>query len=444
MPYIKINTPIPGPKSEAILQRRAKATPTGLAKSTNVVIDRASGVQVIDVDGNHLLDFAGGIGMLNAGHRPPAMVNAITEQMEKYIHVCALVASYEPYVALAEKLNEITPGDFEKKTILSNSGAESVENAIKIARAYTGRSGVITFEGAYHGRTLLTMSLTSKYNLFKKGFGPFAPEIYRLPVPNLYRKPVEMSDDSYTQWCIENLENALVTHISPEALAAIIIEPIQGEAGFIPIPKKFLKRIREICTEYGIVMIIDEIQSGFGRTGKLFAIEHYGIDPDIITMAKSMGGGMPIAATTGRSAIMDAPHLGGVGGTYGGSPLACVAALEIIKQINNEEFLQRAVAVGEIIHSYLQKWKSSYEQIGDVRGIGGMQLLEFVADAKTKQPDPDITLKIIRTAVENGLILIRAGVFSNCIRLLPPLVISDDELHEGMGVLEKSIQMHLG
>ena len=330
MTAIRRVTEIPGPRSRALLDRRAAAVARGLAKSTDVVIDRAEGALVHDVDGNTLIDLAGGIGMVAAGHCPPPVVAAIEAQARRLLHPCALVATYEPYIALCELLNEVTPGSFAKKTLLANSGAEAVENAIKIARAFTKRPGVLCFEGGYHGRTLLTLSLTSKYGLFKQGFGPFAPEIYRIAAPEPYRRPAGMSEHAYVETCVVALERALIAQIDPAALAAIIIEPVQGEAGFIPMPERFLRRIRELCTQHGIVMIADEIQTGFGRTGTMFAIEQSGIEPDVITMAKALGAGLPISATTGRAEIMDAPHLGGVGGTYGGSPIACAAAIEAV------------------------------------------------------------------------------------------------------------------
>ncbi|MCQ3931908.1 MAG: 4-aminobutyrate--2-oxoglutarate transaminase [Chloroflexi bacterium] len=440
MGHIQLKTEIPGPKSRELLARRAAAVSAGLAKSTEIVIDHAHGALVHDVDGNTLIDLAGGIGMLAAGHTPASVVQAMQTQAEKYIHICSLVATYEPYVRLCELLNEITPGDFPKKTLLANSGSEAVENAIKIARYYTGRPAIITFEGAYHGRTLLTLSLTSKYGLFKKGFGPYAPEIYRLPAPNLYRRPAQMSEGEYLDWCIANLENALIAQVDPSAVAAIIIEPVQGEAGFIAIPQRFLAKIREICDKHGIVMIADEIQCGFGRTGKLFAVEHSGIVPDLITTAKSLGAGMPISAVTGRAEIMDAPHLGGVGGTYGGNPLACVAAIEAIEIIRQPEFLVRVNQIGNIMRDVMCGWMDKVELIGDVRGLGSMMLVEFVKDRLTKEPAPAETLQMIKLAVSRGVVLIRAGLYSNGIRLLPPLVITDEQLYEGLHVLGGAIQ----
>jgi 4-aminobutyrate aminotransferase/(S)-3-amino-2-methylpropionate transaminase len=439
MSYIKLTTAIPGPNSMAMLERRKNALPAGLAKSTEVVVDKAEGGIVWDVDGNQLLDFAGGIGMINVGHRPETIVNAIKGQLDKYIHTCSLVTTFEPYVELAELLNSLAPGDFAKKTLLCNTGTEAVENAILLAKYYTKRPAIICFEGAYHGRSLLTLSLTSKYSLFKKGFGSFVNDIYRLPIPNLYRTPAGMSEEDYLDWCIKNLEHAFIAQVDPEAVAAIIIEPVIGEGGFIQIHPKFMQKIRELCDKHGIVMIADEIQSGSARTGKLFAIEHTDVAPDIVTVAKSMGAGMPISAVVGKAEIMDCTHLGGVGGTYGGSPVAAVAAIESLKILSDKTFLQRAIHVGELIHSTLQTWKEKYNCIGDVRGVGAMQLVEFVIDKQTKEPDMQTAMSVLKEAVSNGIILIRAGLYSNCIRLLPPIVMTDDQLKEGLAVLEAAI-----
>lgn len=436
---IKKVSEIPGPKSKEILARRAACLPAGLGKSTEVVVEKAEGALVWDVDGNQLIDFAGGIGMVNLGHRPKAVVDAIKDQLEKYIHTGALVTTFEPYLDFAEMLNEITPGDFAKKTLLSCSGSEAVENAVSVAKYYTKRPAVICFEGAYHGRTMLTLSLTSKYGLFKKGFGTFAPDIYRFLSPNLYRKPANMTDDEYIDYCIERFDQNLISHVDPSAVAAIIIEPVQGEGGFIPVPKRFLEKIRKVCDEHGIVFIADEVQSGAGRTGKFLAIEHSGVIPDIVTMAKSIGSGMPISATTGRAEIMDAPHLGGVGGTYSGSPLAVVAAHETVKQINTPEFLAKATHVGNIITNRLSDMKDKFSVIGDIRGLGAMLVVEFVKDRTTKEPDMDFAMAVIRKCVSNGLILIRAGLYTNCIRFLPPIVITDEQLHEGLDVIENAI-----
>ena len=435
---IKRVTEIPGPKSRAILERRANAISKGLGKSTDVVIERAEGALVYDADGNTLIDLAGGIGMTAAGHCPPPVVAAIEAQAHKLLHPCMLVATYEPYVALCELLNEVTPGEFPKKTLLANSGAEAVENAIKIARAHTKRAGVLCFEGGYHGRTLLTLSLTSKYGLFKQGFGPFAPEIYRIPAPELFRRPAGMSEDAYVDGCIRALERALIAQIDPAALAAIIIEPVQGEAGFIPMPVRFLRRIRELCTQHGIVMIADEVQTGFGRTGTLFACEQLGVVPDLITTAKALGAGMPISATTGRAEIMDAPHLGGVGGTYGGSPVACAAAIAAIEMIRQPAFLAHARRLGDIMREELGRMQARGKLVGDVRGLGPMMLIELVTDAQ-QTPAAAHALAVIKRSVTNGVLLIRAGLYSNCVRFMPPLTITEDQLRAGLAVVGEAL-----
>ena len=441
MSYIRLQTDIPGPRAKAVIARRLAAVPAGLGKATDVVVERAEGSLVFDVDGNTLIDLAGGIGMLAVGHSPVPVVGAIEEQARKFIHVCALVATYEPYVKLAEILNEITPGSFPKKTILANSGAEGVENAVKLARRFTGRPTIVCFEGGYHGRTLLTLSLTSKYALFKKGFGPFAPEIVRLPIPQLYRTPKGMTEEEYLDFGIHQLDNAMVAQVDPSAVAAMIIEPVQGEAGFIPVPERFLKRIREICDAHGIVMIADEVQCGMGRTGRMFAIEHYGIVPDLLVSAKSLGAGMPIAAVTGRAEIMDAAHLGGIGGTYGGSPVACAAAIEAVGIIRQPDFLDHAARLGDVMREVMSGWKQSWPMVGDVRGLGPMMLVEFVRDRDTKEPaSPEDTLLVVKQAVANGVIVMRAGMYSSCVRFLPPLNMPEDMLREALGAVGRAIE----
>jgi 4-aminobutyrate aminotransferase/(S)-3-amino-2-methylpropionate transaminase len=439
MAFVQLKTEVPGPKSREILARRAAAVTNAVAKATDVVFDHAEGALVTDVDGNRFIDLAGGIGMLAAGHCPPAVVEAMKAQAEKFIHGCFIVGTFEPYVELAELLNKVTPGSHAKKTILANSGSEAVENAVKFARVFTKRQGVLVFEGAYHGRTLLTLSMTSKYVLFKKGFGPYASEIYRIPAPNVYRRPHQMTEDEYIQWSIEQLENAMIAQVDPSALAAIVIEPVQGEAGFIPIPTRYLQRIRELCDQHGIVMIADEIQCGMGRTGKLWACEHHNIVPDLLITAKSLASGMPMAAVVGRAEIMDSTHPGGAGGTYGGSPLAAVAAIESIKLINTPEFLAHTNRIGDQMRDTMNSWREKYPLVGDVRGLGAMNLVEFVLDRETRTPAPQHTLEIIRAAVRRGLIMIRAGLYSNCIRLLPPLVITEAQLGEALGLLEEAV-----
>lgn len=439
MATIQLKTNLPGPKSQALLERRKNALPAGLAKSTDFCVAKAEGAVVTDVDGNTLLDFAGGIGMMNIGHSNETVINAVKDQLDKYTHTCTLVTTIEPYVELAEMLNKLTPGDFAKKTLLANSGSEAVENAVNVAKYYTKRNAVLCFEGAYHGRTLLTLSLTSKYALFKKGMGSFVSDIYRIPAPNVFRKPHAMSEDEYVDYCIAQFDVAMIAQVSPDALAAIIIEPVLGEGGFIQMPKKFMQKIRKICDDNGIVMIVDEIQSGASRTGKFLAIEHTGVVPDIVCMAKSIGAGMPISAITGRAEILDAPHLGGVGGTYGGSPVACVAAIETLKILPSETFLNRVIEVGEIIRIAMEGWIAKYKCVGDVRGVGAMRLVEFVKSRNTNEPDMEVAMAVIKDAISKGVILIRAGLFSNCIRLLPPIAITNEQLQEGLDVLESAI-----
>ena len=441
MPTINLVTEIPGPNSRALVARREAATPRGASKLTGIAVASAHGAAVTDVDGNTLLDFAGGIGVLAVGHTPENVVRAMQKQAEDLIHMCAIVATYEPYVRVAELLNEVTPGSFAKKTVLMNSGAEALETAVNIARAYTGRGAIIVFEGAYHGRTNMTLSMTSKYGLFKKGFGPFAPEIYRLPFPNLYRRPAGMSEDAFLDDAIARLENAFIAQVDPSAVAAIVIEPVQGEGGFVPAPARFLQRIRALCTQHGIVMVADEVQTGFGRTGRLFAVEHSGVVPDLIASAKSLAAGMPLSAVTGRAEIMDGPHPGGLGGTYSGNPLACVAAIEAIETIRQPAFLRRACEIGDRIHARLLDIQAENEIIGDVRGLGPMQLIEFVGDRAAKTPIMNETAQVAAEALQRGLIIIRAGLYSNCIRFMPPLNISDAQVDEAMDIVAEAVRV---
>ena len=437
---IQVKTDIPGPKARAIIARRDAAVVRGLSKSTPVVAASANGALVMDVDGNTFIDFAGGIGALAVGHTPTAVVDAIKKQAEELLHLCAIVGTTESYIEVCELLNDLVPGQFPKKSILSNVGAEAVENAIRCARAYTGRPGVICFEGAYHGRTLLTLTLTSKYDLFKKGFGPFASDVYRLGFPYLYRRPPQMTEDEFTDWCIASFDYALVAQVDPGAVAAVIIEPVLGEGGFIPTPIRYMQHVAMRCKQHGMMLIADEIQTGFGRTGKLFAIEHYGVEPDMVITAKSLGAGMPISAVTGRAEVMDAPAPGGVGGTYGGNPLTCVAAIETLRMIQEQDLPGRAVELGAIIRERMNDWQQQFDLVGDVRGLGAMLAVELVLDRAQKTPAKDLTLAIIQEAARRGLILIRAGLFSNCIRLLVPLMIPFDQLHEGLDVLEDTIR----
>lgn len=440
MTSIHLVTEVPGPRSLEIVARREAAMASGASKLTGLAVASAVGAVVTDVDGNQLLDFAGGIGVLAVGHCPPTVVQAIHQQVDDLIHVCAIVASYEPMVELAERLNDATPGDFAKKTVLMNSGAEAIETAVNIARAATGRQGIVVFDGAYHGRTNLTLSMTSKYALFKKGFGPFAPEIYRFDFPNLYRRPSQMTADEFVAYSIERLEDSFIARVDPASVAAVVIEPVQGEAGFHPVPAAFMQRLRELCDEHGMVLIADEVQAGMGRTGKLFAIEHTGVVPDLVASAKSLGAGMPISAVVGRADLMDAPHPGGLGGTYSGNPLACVAATEALKIINTDSFLARATELGKGMRARLEGMQEAHpDLIGDVRGLGPMLVIEIVEDPLSKTPDMASTAAICAATLKRGLITIRSGLYSNCVRFLPPLDITDEQLSEAMDILSEAL-----
>lgn len=434
---IQLKTEIPGPGSKALVARREQAVAAGLYKAHPIAVSHASGALVTDVDGNTFIDFVGGIGVLNVGHCPETVVNSIQEQAQKLLHFCALVGTYEPYVAVCERLNALVPISGPKKSILANSGAEGVENAIKLARAATGRPAVIAFEGGYHGRTLLTLTLTSKY-AFKKTFGPFVPEIYRAPFPSAYRMGV--SEEEATQTCIEALERMMVAQIGPEAVAAIIIEPVQGEGGFIPVPPAFMRYLRALCDKHGMLLIADEVQCGFGRTGKVFAMEHFDVEADLLVSAKSLAAGLPLAAVTGRAAVMDKAHVGGIGGTYGGNPLACVAALEVMSLLEEGALLERSRHIHAQVMNRGARWKSQLQQVGDVRGLGAMLAIELVKDRTSREPIPDETLKVIQYCLEHGVISMRAGLYANCIRLLMPLSITDAQLEEGLDVLEAGLK----
>jgi len=438
---ILIKTEIPGPRSREIVARREAATPPGAAKLTPIAVERASGSVVVDVDGNHFIDLAGGIGVLAVGHCPPKVVAALSEQASRLVHMCAIVATYEPFVEVAERLNELTPGDFAKKTLLTSTGAEAVEAAVGLARYYTGRQGIVSFEGGYHGRTSLTMAMTSKFGLFKKGFGPYAPEVYRFPFPDTYRRPRPFTEDQWLEWQLEKLDDCFISVVDPTHVAAVVIEPVQGEGGFRPAPTVWLQRLRELCDQHGIVFIADEVQCGMGRTGRLFAIEHADVVPDVVTTAKSLAAGMPLGAVTGRAEIMDAAHPGGLGGTYAGNPLACVAALETLDMIAAPGFLARAREVGGRIRACLEKIQSEHsELIGDVRGLGPMLAMEVVTDSESRKPSMEATAAINAATLERGVITIRAGLYSNCVRFLPALDISDSELDEAMDVVADAVR----
>src|SRR5579872_6944417 len=435
MATIQIRTEIPGPRSRALMARREAAIPRGPANATPVFAAHADGAVIEDVDGNRYIDFAGGIGCLNIGHRSPRVISAIREQCEKYLHLCFAVTPYEGYIAAAEKLNSLAPGNFAKKTILLNSGAEAIENSIKIARAYTKRPAVICFEDAFHGRTLLTMSLTSKTQPYKAGFQPFASDIYRIPYAYPYRSLAGTTSAEFAH----HLEDAFKRSVAPESVAAVIAEPVLGEGGFVIPPRDYFKLLQNICRKHGILFIADEIQSGFARTGKWFACEHFGIEPDLITTAKSLGGGMPIAAVTGRAEIMDAPGPGSLGGTYCGHPLSCAAALAAIETIEKDGLLARSAHIGKQFEARARSWQKKWPLIGEVRGLGGMCAMELVRDPDSREPADTETREIARFCYEHGLILITAGTFNNVIRILVPLVVTDAQFAEGLDVLEAAL-----
>lgn len=435
MNAIALRTEIPGPRSRALMARREAAVPRGPYHATPVFVARAEGALLEDVDGNRFIDFAGGIGCLNSGHRAPRVLAALREQMDRFLHVCFSVTPYESYVAVAEKLNALTPGSFPKKTILLNSGAEAIENAVKIARAYTKRPAVVCFEDAFHGRTLLAMSLTSKTHPYKAGFEPFASDIYRIPFAYPYRSAAGSSAADFAR----HLEDAFKRIVAPESVAAVIAEPVLGEGGFVVPPKDYFVLLQKICRKHGILFIADEVQAGIGRTGKWFASEHFGIEPDLLASAKSLGGGLPLSAVTGRAEIMDAPGVGSLGGTFGGHPLSCVAALAALETIEAEGLLARSVALGERFERRAAAWQRRWPLVGEVRGLGGMCAIELVRDAATREPADSETREVAKFCYEHGLIAITAGTYGNVMRVLVPLVITDAQFDEGLGVLEAAL-----
>ncbi|PEI88880.1 4-aminobutyrate--2-oxoglutarate transaminase [Bacillus pseudomycoides] len=426
-------------KSDRLHERRNNAVPEGPYNITQLYVGSAKGAIITDVDGNELIDFAGGIGMQNVGHCHPKVVQAIQSQVASSIHSCFHVAPYESYIELAERLNELTPGDFKKKTMFANSGAEAVENAVKIARKATGRSAIVSFERAYHGRTLLTMSLTSKVKPYKHGFGPFASDVYKLPYPYYYRAEDGMTKEEVDGQILAYFERFMLEEVASDNIAAIILEPLQGEGGFIVPSTTFIQGVRNLCDKYGIIMIADEIQTGFARTGSLFAMDHFGVAPDLMTFSKSIAAGMPLSAVTGRAELMDAPGPGQLGGTFSGSPVACAAALAVLDVIEEEQLVKRAEVIGSRMMEVFHSWKEKYELIGDVRGLGAMTAIELVKDRNTKEPATEEVKAIMQETHNKGVITISAGIYSNVLRFLPPLVITDEQLEEGLHILETAI-----
>ena len=439
MSSIVLRTSIPGPRAQELARRRAQSVPRGIYASTPVYVSRAEGALIEDVDGNTFIDLAGGIGVMNVGHRAPAVVDAIHRQADRYLHTCFQVVAYESYIKLAEKLNEITPGNFAKRTFFVNSGAEAVENAVKIARFYTKRSAIICFEDAFHGRTTLGMALTSKTHPYKAGFEPFPGDIYRIPYAYCYRCSYGLKYPSCEVACADALESVFKRTVAAESIAAIIVEPVLGEGGFVTPPSDFLRKLHGICKQHGILLIADEVQTGFGRTGAMFACERYGVEPDILITAKSLGGGLPIASITGRAEIMEAPGPGAVGGTFGGNPLACEAALATIDTMARQDFPGKANALGERFRVRACKWQSQWPQVGEIRGLGGMQAIELVRSSESRVPNDDAAKHIIQYCYERGVLTLNAGSYGNVIRILMPLVITEAQFDEALDVLESAL-----
>jgi 4-aminobutyrate aminotransferase/(S)-3-amino-2-methylpropionate transaminase len=434
---IELRTEIPGPRSRAILGRELRAVARPLIVHAPVVAAEARGSTITDVDGNVFLDFVGGVAVVNVGHNHPRVVGAIREQAGRFVHTDFTIVPYEGYVTLAERLGALVPISGETRGAFFNAGTEAVENAVKLARMYTKRQAVIAFEGAFHGRTLLALTMTSRTHPYKQGLGPFAPEVYRAPFPNAYRGP-----DAQT--ALASLERMLSTHVSADNVAAIVFEPQQGEGGFVPADPAFVAGLRRVCDEHGIVLVADEVQTGFGRTGRMFAMQHFDVEPDLIVLAKSIAGGLPLSGVIGRAPIMDDPHEGAIGGTFIGNPVALAAACAVLDVFEEEELVTRGAAVGEVVRTRMLQWKERWSRIGDVRGLGPMLAIELVEDPETKAPAPELTVAIVEEALQRGLILMKAGVYGNCIRVLCPLTISDAELDEGLGVWEEALAAVLG
>jgi 4-aminobutyrate aminotransferase / (S)-3-amino-2-methylpropionate transaminase / 5-aminovalerate transaminase len=430
---INLRTEVPGPRSRELGERKERVVAEPLGLYLPIFAAEGRGATVTDVDGNTFVDFTGGVGCLNVGHSHPRVVAAVQEQAARFLHTDFTMVPYEVYVEYAERLLALAPFSGPAKAAFFNAGTEAVENAVKFARGWTKRPAVIAFEGAFHGRTLLSLTLTSKTHPYKAGLGPFAPEVYRVPFPNSYRG-ISTAD------ALEALEDAFATQVAAETVAAIVVEPVQGEGGFIVAPTEFLEGLRAICDREGILLIVDEVQTGFGRTGRMFAIEHSGVEPDLMTLAKSIAGGLPLSAVVGGAEIMDCLGDGAVGGTYVGNPVALAAAVAVLDAFEEEGLVERAQRIGETTRARMLAWQERYEAIGDVRGLGAMLAIEYVEDRATKEPAPAIATRVAEEAAARGLLLLKAGVHSNCNRVLCPLVISDAELDEALGAWEEALE----
>jgi len=423
----RVTTRHAGTQSE-LAELRSKYVPRGITSSHPIAADRARGSELWDTSGKRYIDFAGGIGVMNVGHAHPRVMQAVRDQLEKATHTSFQVVQYESYLRLAQRLCEAAPIAGDKKAIFFSTGAEAIENAVKIARAATGREAVISFRGAFHGRTLLALSLTGSVQPYKQNFGPYAAEVYQTPFPYSYR-------GWNTEAALADLDNLLESEVGPKRVAAIVIEPVLGEGGFVPAPFDFMQKLRELCDRHGILLIADEIQTGFGRTGKLFAVEHSHVQPDLMTVAKSLAAGFPLSAVVGKAAVMDAPDPGGLGGTYGGNPVACAAGLAVMDVMRDEKLPERAARIGSVVEERMRTWSAENGLVGEVRGLGAMMGMELVRDRKTKEPADRETAKILAAAREKGLIILRCGVHHNVIRTLMPLTIPDEQLEEGLDIL---------
>jgi 4-aminobutyrate aminotransferase / (S)-3-amino-2-methylpropionate transaminase / 5-aminovalerate transaminase len=429
----------PGDRSRELQKERDRYVPRGMSSTMPVFAASGKGATLTDVDGNGYIDFATGISVMNVGHSHPRVIRAITEQAQQLVHSGGPVMMPEVYVRLAKRLCEITPGTFPKKALLINSGAEAVENAIKVVRQATGRPAIISFHNSFHGRTLMSMTLTGKVSPYRQNFGPWAPEVYQVPYPYEYRRPAGMAAESLGGSCVEAIRQLFKTTVPADRVAGILVEPVQGEGGFVVPPPDFLAALRKLCTEHQIPLIADEVQTGFGRTGKMFAVEHFGIEPDLFVLAKTMGGGLPLGAVVGRSELMDATNPGGLGGTFGGNPVACAAALAVIDVLTDEKLPARGARLGEHALGRMRGWKERFSSIGDVRGLGAMIAMELVIDRATREPAGAMTNDILTYCHSHGLVLLKAGLYDNVIRLLFPLVIEEQDLDRGLDILEEAL-----
>ncbi|BAU29683.1 4-aminobutyrate aminotransferase [Aneurinibacillus soli] len=437
--FANVKTPVPGPKAQELLNRRQQYVPKGVSYGIPTFVERAEGALLTDVDGNTFIDFAGAIGTINVGHCAPEVVEALHDQVDKYIHTGFNVMMYDSYIELAERLAKLAPGDHDKQVMFLNSGAEAVENAVKIARKYTKRPAVIVFSRGFHGRTLLTMSMTSKVKPYKYEFGPFASEIYKAPYHYSYRRPEGMTEEDYDTYILDEFKTFLKGDVAPEMVAAVVMEPVQGEGGFVVPSQKFVQGVAKICKEHGMLFVADEIQTGFCRTGKTFAIEHFDVVPDLMTVSKSLGAGVPISGVIGRKEIMEAANPGELGGTYAGSPLGCRAALAVLDIIEKHDLNKKSNDVGAKVMERFARLAEKYDIIGDVRGLGAMCAIEFVMDRATREPNKDVVTHLVAEANKRGLITLNAGLFGNVLRVLMPLVITDEQLEEGLDIIEESL-----